>query len=445
MYTIDNGICHWKQEDGRIDIYDKDDITKLIIETDFTEIPAKHFNKMKQLREVVLPASATSIAPQAFANCSKLRVINLENIKKIGDQAFFGTSIVHLDLSNVEELGKDCFAGNYYVQDIKINVDIPEYCFQKAHDLERVEIGDNVKIIGQYAFADCSSLTEIIIGSGVTTIESGAFSNTGLVDLDLANITEIGEKSFNGCKQLKTLKINCNIPIGCFGGAESLETVELGSNVDTIKTYGFASCPNLKKINLSNIKNFGSYAFYNSGLTRIELDNISVIEHHCFSGSKIESVKINHSVPENCFLACEYLKTVEIGSAAKVIEKDAFTNCTNLQQVKILPGLTKISTEAFKNCKSLVKITFPPTLALVDDYAFGGATRLTELNFNPNVKFGVYPFGLDDWDHKLLFNVDDKQIKISGLDNQTINNLKNQYKNYLKYYIFSKFVSIFED
>ena len=43
-------------------------------------------------------------------------------------------------------------------------------------NLKRIIIGDSVTTIGNYAFADCSSLTSVTIPNSVTTISNEAFS-----------------------------------------------------------------------------------------------------------------------------------------------------------------------------------------------------------------------------------------------------------------------------
>ena len=47
------------------------------------------------------------------------------------------------------------------------------------NSVKRVEIGDGVTSIGNYAFRNCSSLTSITIPDGVTSIGSAAFQNCG--------------------------------------------------------------------------------------------------------------------------------------------------------------------------------------------------------------------------------------------------------------------------
>ena len=74
-----------------------------------------------------------------------------------------------------------------------------------------VVIGDGVTSIGSFAFSGCSNLSTISFGSGLTTIFSYAFQNcTNLTEVTLpASVTTI-QQSFGGCTNLTTVTLNSN-------------------------------------------------------------------------------------------------------------------------------------------------------------------------------------------------------------------------------------------
>ena len=76
-------------------------------------------------------------------------------------------------------------------------------------DVKQVIIGDGVTTIGSSAFSGCSSLTSVTIGNSVTTIGSGAFfSCSSLTSVTIGNsVTEIGYYAFSGCSSLTSLTI----------------------------------------------------------------------------------------------------------------------------------------------------------------------------------------------------------------------------------------------
>ena len=52
---------------------------------------------------------------------------------------------------------------------------IGNYAFAQCYSLTEIVIPDTVTSIGQYAFQSCQAATTVTIGSGVTSIASGAF------------------------------------------------------------------------------------------------------------------------------------------------------------------------------------------------------------------------------------------------------------------------------
>ena len=54
---------------------------------------------------------------------------------------------------------------------------IGNYAFAQCYSLTEITIPDSVKTIGEYAFQSCDAATKVTIGSGIETIASGAFYN----------------------------------------------------------------------------------------------------------------------------------------------------------------------------------------------------------------------------------------------------------------------------
>ena len=96
---------------------------------------------------------------------------------------------------------------------------IAKYGFQHW-DIKSVSIPDTITMIGDYAFYQCTSLTEVEIPSSVTTIGSGAFQCGNLSKVTLHD-------------GLKT------VGWGAFYGAGQLEELIIPDTVEVIKDYGF--------------------------------------------------------------------------------------------------------------------------------------------------------------------------------------------------------------
>ena len=92
----------------------------------------------------------------------------------------------------------------------------------------------DVLCIGRESFYDCTSLTNITIPNGVTSIGDGAFNNcTSLTNITIPNgVTSIGGWAFSGCT--------------------SLTSITIPNSVTGIGDYAFYSCTSLTNITIPN-------------------------------------------------------------------------------------------------------------------------------------------------------------------------------------------------
>lgn len=98
---------------------------------------------------------------------------------------------------------------------------IPSYQFDQVHEgstapwapyqekILSVEIADDIRVIGDYAFINCASLTKVLIGNSVTEIGKCAFySCVRLTDVRIPDsVTKIGNRSFRFCSSLNSVEL----------------------------------------------------------------------------------------------------------------------------------------------------------------------------------------------------------------------------------------------
>ena len=136
-----------------------------------------------------------------------------------------------------------------------------------AESVKQVIIGDGVTTIGSSAFSDCDSLTSVTIPNSVTTIGSSAFELCfSLTSVTIPNsVTEIGYYAFSGCFSLTSVTIpNSVTTIGssAFAGCSSLTSVTIGNSVTTIGHGAFYGCSSLTSVTIGNsVTEIGYYAF----------------------------------------------------------------------------------------------------------------------------------------------------------------------------------------
>ena len=103
-----------------------------------------------------------------------------------------------------------------------------------TYQLATIVIGERVREIESFAFAQCKKIKEVEIPEGITKIDSGTFSNCyNLSSVILPeSLTVVGNGAFSSCIKL--------------------HTIVLPKNVNTVGNNAFKNCPNLHSIVLEN-------------------------------------------------------------------------------------------------------------------------------------------------------------------------------------------------
>ncbi len=166
----------------------KDNLQTVAI-TSGEEIGSSTLKDCKNLKSVVLSDSVLTIKHSAFYGCSSLTSITLpKHLTTIEDYAFYGCSSlrsVHLP-NRVTVIGKDAFSNcdqlvynEYGNCKYLANLDNPYLAFIEPTDasLPSYTLAKKTKLIINYAFSDCTSLTSIVIPDSVSRIGDGAFYN----------------------------------------------------------------------------------------------------------------------------------------------------------------------------------------------------------------------------------------------------------------------------
>ena len=127
------------------------------------------------------------------------------------------------------------------------------------------------------------------IPDNVAGIWHGAFENNCYLErIDLPNdMKVIGFFAFNTCNALKGISIPDNTKLGTevFANCKNLSYIHLGKGIDTIDEYMFFGCPKLKEVYIpSDVKKIGEKAFGYTGT----IEKTKGFKIYCFSGSEGE-------------------------------------------------------------------------------------------------------------------------------------------------------------
>lgn len=367
------------------------------------------FSSCTKLTTVNIPNSVTSIGRYAFNYCPNLLPVNIPStVTSIGENAFdmvrhieyhgeatgapWGAYVmngvvedgfVYLSeardtlafyignresvtiASTVTAIGNEAFGANY---------------FDNCKSLTSVYIPNSVETIGEYAFYDCGQLDTVSIGSGITSINTTAFSGDTIMYL-YYNSPVVGSQYF-GENVNKIVLGDAVTTIGAqaFQRCETLTSVTIGSGVSTIGNYAFYSCIGLDSIVIPDaVTSIGQNAFYGCALHTLIVGNgLTNIGSNAFSNFV---TYLNYNCPADIVSAVRSsnLETVVIGDEIQAIPYYAFSGCSGLTSVTIGSGVTTIGNSAFSNCTSLSSITIGEAVATIDGYAFFNCTSLSSI------------------------------------------------------------------
>lgn len=142
------------------------------------------FYNCEKLSSATFPDSVETIGDYAFYNCDYITNIETgSQIKRIGEKAFYyigSLKTVNIKGGQNAIIGQSAFEGCGITQvTIGDGVEILDtYSFANCYYLKKIDIGNTVTTIKTYAIEIGDDDTDIIIGTGLTTVEKrGIFSH----------------------------------------------------------------------------------------------------------------------------------------------------------------------------------------------------------------------------------------------------------------------------
>ena len=443
----------------------EDTVEVVIIPEGVKTIGSYAFAGLTSLTKVVLPSTLERIDYGAFYGCSSLtEVVGIENVKFINRSAFEGCSLRgNIKLEKAVAIAERAFAGNVKLEGIVLGADVQSvgaYAFAKNSSLKTVTIEAPIIKLGQYAFDTCSSLKEIRInasviptaafnectslekitlGPDVAVIGEYAFSNAPakVFEVEAGNTTFAAAKSGQYLTDMAGTTILLLAPgvsgefvvndakivaigSGAFSGNLRITSVSIPS-VTSVADYAFAYCERLTNIHLGNLTLIGDYAFYRTAIRQVpSLNYTDRIGDYAFAYTSVTSLTVPNgmTVGKGAFRECKSLETVVIGNNVH-IEADAFrldreTNFTEepgsyvggnglwvyyyiytspLHSLTIGDNVI-IGNSAFMGAAELEAVTLGRS-AVIGDYAFFNTPMLKQIDLSKVISIGAMAFSGD--------------------------------------------------
>lgn len=237
------------------------------------------------------------VANEAFAEVQNIDTLKLpQEIKYIGDKAFYKSFIQEIVLLNVKNIGNHAFQDSTRLKKLTIGnstVKIGTECFKNT-GITSLVLPDTVTEIGGGAFAECGDLQTVDLSKISSSCKIGAyafFDNVKLTDvnMELSKINSIGEGAFAlNISSFGDVWKDVKLPNGITGASDS----QLGNflfanrmNLNSVKfpaNYGsssaivnvpsgmFVNCINLGNVDFNmgvNSTGCGKVGFDVSGTT----------------------------------------------------------------------------------------------------------------------------------------------------------------------------------
>ena len=292
-------------------------------------------------------------------------------------------------------------------------IDECTYCV----NLESVSIVDGAQIIGAYAFSYCD-IGQIFLPPTITTIEEGAFANSGLYEINIPEgVSVIENNTFGHCLYLIELCLPNSIKKigrGAFSSCHELIQINIPSEVNYIGDDAFANCRKLKRITIpQSVSHIGCAAF--NGCSRCDInclspyfiikdfalytndmhiliscftddtefvipDGVKIIGKYAFSDTYLYRIVIPKSVVsiEEYAMTCGCLRKITIPGNVKSIKDRAFWY-SDLEEVNILEGVESIGNEVFYACRDLKNIKLPLSIKSIGENVFAKCYNLTSI------------------------------------------------------------------
>ena len=223
-------------------------VTKLLLPISLVEISENAFHDSK-IESIVIPASVEFIGNSAFGYCRNMETVRFESDSKV-----------------------EIIEGGWYGAS-----GMPTGVFQDCSKLKEINIPASVKIIKGGAFHGCESLTKVTFDeySNLEELEGaydyrgsggcyrGAFADcTSLTTILIPkNVKKIGFSTFATCTSLKTVifennsllksiegKYNDKAYLGVFSDCTALTSIRIPANVESIGATAFKGCAALKSV-----------------------------------------------------------------------------------------------------------------------------------------------------------------------------------------------------
>jgi uncharacterized repeat protein (TIGR02543 family) len=393
----------------------------IVVTEGATVIPNDFLRDLSMVKEVVMPATVTSMGTNVLTGANALTTLTWTFTSSVDAAAnsflTYAFGSVHGGVSNLPAT----------LENVTINqtnlVRLGSYAFYNIPNLLQIELPSNLTEIAQFAFAhaavNTSRLQYLDLPSGLLTIGNSIFANSSaLKEITIPDtVISIGSSVLINTLGLTKFRGSIDSPLLAsrffryfFGGSSataggiiptSLQTVELTAG-NTLATSYFQSFTTIQTIYLpATLTTIGNNAFNGvTGLKEIQVLGAEAVTDRVIFPSSVTSFGTNvfqgatgikhvtlpntiTTIPADSFNGATSLETVLTGSTITTIGNNAFLN-TKLSTFTFSSALTSVGSAAFQGTL-LTEVVLPNTVVTIGNDAFRNNTALTAITFPSTV------------------------------------------------------------